>query len=159
MASKPNFLQTWQRFSEVNVPVSVVGQKIGGKVGVNIKIGENSDTEGFKNACAIRMSYALNYSGSKIERGPWLTVSGADKNWYIYRVKDLKPYLIYKFGAPDKTVKNPTVNDFKNMTGILVFSVSGWNDASGHATLWNGNICSDHCYFPMSTEASIWLLK
>ncbi len=92
MASRPNFLQAWQRFSEVNVPVPLVGEKIGGKVGVNIKIGEgNNNNKGFQNACAIRMSYALNYSGSKIERGPWVTVSGADKNWYIYRVKDLKP--------------------------------------------------------------------
>lgn len=159
MASRPNFLQAWQRFSEVNVPVPLVGQKIGGNVGVNIKIGEGSDTEGFKNACAIRMSYALNYSGAKVERGAWATVSGADKNWYIYRVKDLKPYLKHKFGAPDKTVKNPTVNDFINMTGILVFTVDSWSDASGHATLWNGKICSDHFYFPQATEASIWLLK
>ncbi|MCL2894490.1 type VI secretion system amidase effector protein Tae4 [Brenneria tiliae] len=157
--TKPNFLQAWQRFSEINIPVSDVGKQIGGNVGLNIKLGEEDPTQGFTNACAIRMSYTLNYSGVKIERGTWKTVSGSDRNWYIFRVKDLIPYLRYKFGAPDKTVKNPAIGDFVNMKGILVFTVDSWSDASGHATLWNGSTCSDHCYFPQATEASIWLLK
>jgi hypothetical protein len=105
------------------------------------------------------MSYTLNYSGFKVERGAWKTVSGKDKNWYIYRVRDIINFLNYKFGKPDKTIKNPTPSDFSKDKGILVFTVPGWNDASGHATLWNGTTCSDHCYFPKSSEASIWLLK
>ena len=35
--------------------------------------------------------------------------------------------------------------------GIIVFKVSGWGDASGHVTLWNGNDCGDSCYFIHST--------
>ena len=67
---------------------------------------------------------------------------------------------MYEFyGQPDKTVVNPTVHDFKGLNGILVFNVNGWNDASGHVTLWNGSACSDHCYFPLANEASIWILK
>lgn len=31
--------------------------------------------------------------------------------------------------------------------GIILFVVSGWPDATGHATLWNGSACYDHCYF------------
>lgn len=159
MSIRPVFLQAWQNFSDINVSVSLVGKKIGGNVGLNINLGEQDPEQGFTNACAIRMSYTLNYSGAKIERGMWKTVSGADRFWYIYRVKDLIAYLKYKFGAPDKIVKNPKVNDFLGLTGILVFTVDSWNDASGHATLWNGSVCSDHCYFPQATEASIWLLK
>jgi hypothetical protein len=159
MSVRPTFLQAWRNFSDINVSVSLVGKKIGGNVGLNISLGEQDPSQGFTNACAIRMSYTLNYSGSRVERGVWKTVSGADHYWYIYRVKDLIPYLKHKFGNPDKTVKNPTVKDFSELKGILVFTVDSWSDASGHATLWNGLTCSDHCYFPLATEASIWLLK
>lgn len=157
--SRPSFLQAWQRFSEINIAVPEVGKKIGGNVEFNIELGEKDPLQGFTNACAIRMSYTLNYSGYKVERGPWKTVSGKDKNWYIYKVKDMISFLTYKFGKPDKIIKNPTPSDFANLRGILVFNVPGWQDASGHATLWDGTTCSDHCYFPKANEASIWLLK
>lgn len=45
-------------FSKVkDLPTSAVGKLIGGKVEENIKAGF------FTNACAIRLSYAFNYSG------------------------------------------------------------------------------------------------
>ncbi|MCA8364030.1 type VI secretion system amidase effector protein Tae4 [Burkholderia contaminans] len=31
--------------------------------------------------------------------------------------------------------------------GVILFEVSGWSDAQGHATLFNGRTCYDHCYF------------
>ena len=37
MASRPNFLQAWQRFSEVNVPVPLVGEKSVGKLVLILK--------------------------------------------------------------------------------------------------------------------------
>lgn len=157
--NRPLFLQAWNRYSEINVTVSKVGEKIGGNVGLNIALGEKDPNQGFTNACAIRMSYVLNYTGSKINRGAWKTVSGKDKNWYIFRVRDFLKYMYEVYGQPDKTVVNPTVHDFKGLNGILVFNVNGWNDASGHVTLWNGSACSDHCYFPLANEASIWILK
>jgi hypothetical protein len=104
------------------------------------------------------MSYSLNYSGFSIPKDPWLTVSGGDQKQYIYRVSDLLNYLTQTFGKPDKTVNNPRHSDFSNLKGILVFGVP-WKDATGHATLWDENFCSDHCYFPQATEASIWLLN
>lgn len=104
------------------------------------------------------MSYALSYSGSAVTRGMWKTVSGGMGKWYIYRVKDLLKYFNYKFGAPDKVVKNPKPADFKGYQGILVFNVS-WRDATGHVTLWDGKACSDNCYFPVASEASLWALK
>ncbi len=62
------------------------------------------------------------------------------------------------FGKPDRTVRNPKPGDFSGVKGLLVFGIQ-WSDATGHATLWNGSACSDHCYFPIAAEASIWLLK
>ncbi|HYE70343.1 MAG TPA: T6SS effector amidase Tae4 family protein [Aquabacterium sp.] len=49
-------------------------------------------------------------------------------------------------------------DDFAKLKGIIVFKVQ-WRDASGHVTLWDGRTCSDHCHFPVASEASIWVLK
>jgi hypothetical protein len=157
---RPMFQIMWHHFVTIYGDGSLrsVGEKIGGKVQENLVLGETDPVNGFTNACAIRMSYCLNYSGAPIRRGNWATSSGADKKWYLYRVSDLVSYLTQTFGKPDKTVKNPTPGDFSNMKGLLIFRVQ-FTDATGHASLWNGAICSDHCYFPRAMEASIWLLK
>ena len=52
---------------------SKVRKLIGGKVEANIKANI------FKNACAIRMSYAFNYSGMPISRYDGSVSSGKDK--------------------------------------------------------------------------------
>lgn len=157
---RPSFQHMWHHFVVIYGDGSVagVGKKIGGKVQQNIELGVKNPDFGFKNACAIRMSYSLTHSGANISQGPWETVSGEDKKWYIYRVADLIKFLNHNFGKPDKTVKNPKPGDFSKMKGILVFGVQ-WSNATGHATLWNGSTCSDHCHFPVAMEASIWLLK
>lgn len=105
------------------------------------------------------MSYALNHSGVIVHHGAWKTFSGADGKQYIYQVKGLREFLIHTFGKPDSIIKNPKPSNFAKMKGILVFNVTIWDYASGHATLWDGYTCSDHCYFPITSEASIWLLK
>jgi len=157
---RPKFQIMWHHFITVYGDGSVpsVGEKIGGKVQENIELGVKDPKVGFTNACAIRMSYSLNNSGVTIPRGAWKTVSGGDKKQYIYRVSDLIKYLTHTFGKPDKAVRNPKPSDFAGLKGILVFSVQ-WSDATGHVTLWDGNSCSDHCYFPVAAEASIWLLN
>lgn len=160
MSARPAFSSMWTNFTTIygDGTVTGVGAKIGGKVGENITLGVTNPKAGFTNACAIRMSYSLNRSGSPVHRGPWATVSGGDGKLYVYRVRDLLKYLQTTFGSPDKTVKNPKPEDFTGDKGILVFDVR-WSDATGHATLWNGTGCSDHCYFPVASEASLWQLK
>lgn len=157
---RPKFLTLWGNFKTIYADGKVisVGNKIGGKVKQNIDLGIKDATLGFTNACALRMSYALNYSGIGITRGSWQTVSGGDMKWYIFRVKDIIKFLNSSFGKPDKTIKSPKPQDFSKMQGIIIFNVN-WSDATGHVTLWDGSICSDHCYFPEAKEASIWLLN
>jgi hypothetical protein len=159
--SRPLFRNMWHHFIVIygDGKVPSVGDKIGGKVKENINLGLKSPELGFTNACALRMSYSLNRSGAIVQKGVWKSVSGVDKNQYIYRVSDLVKFLKKIFGEPDKVVKNPKPSDFSGMKGILVFGVKGWSDATGHATLWDGSICSDKCHFPVSIESSIWLLK
>ncbi len=104
---KPLFGPAWIRFSEVNVNVKKVGALIGGKVESNIENGI------FENACPIRMSYVLNYTGIPIpSNSGYATVSGKDKKWYLYRVNDMILFLEKNFGKPDITVKSPTPAKF-----------------------------------------------
>lgn len=135
-----------------------VGDRIGGKVKENIDMGQRDPRAGFRNGCAIRMSYSLNKSGVVIPRGVWSTVSGGDGKQYIYRLADLARFLAHRFGSADKTVRSPKPGDFAGLKGILIFGVR-WSDATGHATMWDGGTCSDHCYFPVAAEASIWELR
>lgn len=144
---KPSFTKAWAYFTDVNVPVKDVGKKIGGNVQINI------DSGVFQNACPIRMSYVLNKTGILIPSGKkYAVVSGKDKNQYMYRVNDMISYLEEVFGKPDVTIKSPKESDFKGKKGIIVFSGSGWSNARGHVTLWDGSICSDACHFMFSPE-------
>ncbi len=124
---------------------------IGGKVKAN----------NFANSCAIRVSRALNYSGHTVNYiPPNLTVSGSDKKWYIYRVTEMVKYLTKIFGKPDISIQGkPYQTELKGKKGIIVFEVDAWDDASGHATLWDGNFCSDKCYFPLSKKVMLWTLE
>lgn len=144
---RPNFIKAWSYFSAVNVPVKDVGKIIGGNVKSNI------DSGIFQNACPIRMSYVLNSCGILIPKGKkYATVSGQDKLQYMFRVNDMISYLEEIFGKPEMIVKSPKEKDFNTKKGIIVFSGSGWSNARGHVTLWNGITCSDACHFMFSPE-------
>lgn len=161
--ARPLFNKAWSLFSEVNVDVMSVGEKIGGKVKFNIENGI------FANACPIRMSYVLNYSGTPIPKpgGKYNVVSGADAKWYMYRVPEMMSFLAATFGDPDFGTEKPKIADFANKKGILLIRGSGWRDAVGHVTLFDGKVCSDACHLtgdPLNgtftpEKASIWLLK
>jgi hypothetical protein len=49
--------------------------------------------------------------------------------------------------------------------GLILFEVSGWSDALGHATLFDGKACYDHCYFNepeakyRTDRANFWSLR
>lgn len=160
-AARVSFLTAWELFKDVNISVADVGAVIGGKVQANI------DSGVFKNACPIRMSYVLNYSGLSIPSGErYAVVSGADGKWYMYRVNDMMDFLSNRFGPPDITEKTPIMSDF-NEKGILLIKGSGWSNARGHVTLSDGASCSDICHLVGDPEngnfkpesASLWILK
>lgn len=107
-------------------------------------------------------SYEL-YSGLKIQPAGENTVTGKDKNYYYFRVNNLIDFLELQWGKPE-IIKYPTVIGKK---GIILFQISGWSDATGHATLFDGSKCYDHCYFSenepekkyITDQANFWELK
>lgn len=79
----------------------------------------------------------------KIQRNQGARVmKGGDQLNYIYTVVEFKTYLKTLYGKPNiiaiKINTRIDVNDFKGKRGVIVFSVSGWNDATGHVSLWDG---------------------
>lgn len=127
-------------------PGAKVARVVGGFVEKNIN---NPDPlQRWDNTCAVRMSYILNQSGLIIPRVPGQTVSGADKRQYFFRVKNLIAFLKGRWGAPE-IVEYPPADGgvLAGKKGLVLFEVSGWSDAAGHATLFNGSSCYDHCYF------------
>jgi hypothetical protein len=151
---RPQFAQAWALFRTIygDGTLTTVANQIGGKVKANI------DAQIFTNACSIRMSYVLNRAGVLIPHLANQTVSGGDHYQYFFRVKDLLEFLRHSLGKPDSILTGPSTGGLTTKKGLLVFEVAIWRDASGHATLWDGVSCSDHCYFLEAKRLSFWAL-
>ena len=148
--SRPKFELAWAAARKIYDPdnsSAKVAKVIGGKVAYNLTAVPIDKR--WTNTCAVRMSYILNYSGLKIPPVRGQTVSGADHRQYFFRVSDLIKFLTEKWGHPDLIAPHPQPDNgaLRGKRGIILFEVSGWHDAKGHATLWDGTICYDHCYF------------
>jgi hypothetical protein len=160
-----SFTAAWaasQRIFSSTDQLEKVAQVIGGEVAANIHDKKNP----WKNTCAVRMSYILNQSGLLIPAIPGKTKKGADRKNYFFRVKDVIAFLTIKWGAPE-IVEYPASGGgpLAGKKGIILFEVQGWSDASGHATVFDGSSCYDHCYFNepdaayRTTKANYWALQ
>jgi hypothetical protein len=84
----------------------------------------------------------------------------------FYLVKEVIAYLTQIWGPADMMTAYPPPGGgpLAGKQGAILFEVKGWGDAQGHASLWNGKTCYDHCYFnePQSTykctNAHFWAL-
>jgi hypothetical protein len=133
---------------------------IGGKVALN---GNDLKDLDYKNTCAVRVSYALNRSGLTIPYMEGLVSSGADKMWYIYSVKALHAFLSQKkyLGSPIPVIPLPSWRlSLQHQHGIIEFDVPvGFNDATGHMTLFDGHEPVDgHDYTEVSRTIYFWPL-
>lgn len=146
------------------------------KLGETLKktVGGGVDNPAFINLCVIRLTYAMNRAGLKIPQitplkwyggKAYKVAKGGDGYWYGLGVTETLHFLQEKYGKADLELAGPfdgpsgsTVvpPDLKGKRGILIFLVSGWSDASGHATLWNGSLCSDNDYFETANKIHFW---
>ncbi|PTQ92463.1 RHS repeat-associated protein [Mucilaginibacter yixingensis] len=106
-------------------------------VGGDLLRSYNQDPVSYGNTCAMRLSYALNKSGATIPYIRGKTFKGSNNLNYFIRVKDMASYMDATYGQPNINGMRP--GDFSGKTGIIQFNVSGWSDATGHFTLWNGS--------------------
>lgn len=132
-------------------------------------VGGNVDADWITNTCAIRMSRAFNYAGQPIPKDFALphdktlaTVRGGDDLRYAFRVAELKAYLEARYGMPTKIVEAEAggqgvdADDFRGYKGVIVFDVKGWDDATGHIDLWDGEAPAGHAYFERAHRVALW---
>ena len=147
-----------------NKKAETVFTEIGGKVQLNYDIGV------FSNACATRISKALNDSGANHhipyikDVGPTGKMesqvsSGENKRWYIFRVKILAKYLIKTYGSPLEYQSHEYKSKLAGKKGIIMFEVTGWDDATGHADLWDGAKAVWQDYGGQANKILFWEAK
>jgi hypothetical protein len=158
-----NKMPKWEVLKS-HYPIQEAGyvfKQIGGKVELNYDIGV------FSNACATRVSKALNGT-SGIHLIPYFkdispngkmesqVSSGKNKQWYIFRVRMLVKHLVNKYGKPEEIKPFEYKGKLKDRKGIIVFEVVGWSDATGHADLWNGSRCLWKGYGGAANKVLFW---
>lgn len=147
--TRPSFHAAWAAAKRIYDPSNSsqrVANVIGGMVKRNIL--HPDPRQRWQNTCAIRISYVLNQTGTRIPFIKADTVSGADGSWYFYRIEKVLDYLKQRWGRPEVVAYPPSDGGaVAGQRGLVIFEISGWTDASGHATLWDGSGCYDSCYF------------
>lgn len=138
MADLPSFMKLKEEYLDyVNYTSSQVLDKIGGKVKIN----------DFQNTCAVRLSRTLNYNSLELPKPGEFdglnVVSGNDKKWYAYRVREIRKWLMGRLSAPkfDLSKQAGDAFDKKNISqykGIIGFDIQ-FSDATGHLDLWDGS--------------------
>lgn len=151
MATLPSFAKLQaEYFDYVHYTSAQVLQAIGGKVQINA----------FANTCAVRMSRALNYNSIPLpgpsSSGSMSVVSGADKKWYAFRVRDLSPWMSRKLTKPNFEISKKQGDPFDKTTisklrGIIGFDIH-FDDATGHLDLWDGTFFTSEKAGHLSTD-------
>lgn len=149
------------------VPGPQVYQNVGGDVYNEYLASKNP------NACALRLSVALNKSGVVIPNIPNHTYRGADGKYYFLSSAKIYNFMVKTFGPPDikltESDGGPDGSQFgSKLTGKGIFIMKAKSpsqfDAYGHATIYNGFGCVGgitHCYFSAKggvSTVALWKL-
>lgn len=136
----------------------------------------------YENACALRLSYALNHGGMPIKDNKQpsggTSLKGADGNIYYTGIYTVRDFLALNWGKADKpytlkvmSTKQQNSDLYDELTkfkkkGVVYMKVTGWRDAAGHVTLWTGSDFADGSDylrdtrdFVIVTEFQFWELK
>ncbi|UKB77936.1 T6SS effector amidase Tae4 family protein [Chryseobacterium sp. MEBOG07] len=189
----PQSLPSWQNYYDA-FPKDVNGKGLSGPAiyeivkgtpkalrdGVLNDSNPNNDHD-YDNACALRVSIALNYSGVKIPNIPNHTFKGGDGKYYFLSAKKLNAWMRKTFGTNPATSTTPYNSNHIHITGnqagvngvnlpvilkdikgiySLVSSNSAW--ASGHGDILQPNgTCINGCHFydaPID-YIDVWILQ
>jgi hypothetical protein len=131
----------------MDTPADAVAKDIGGQVK------ELFEKNNYSNACALRLSKALNYAGISIPHIPNVTFEGDDKKYYFLAAEKMLHWMESRFGKPDIIIKGSSEGEKlkgnKGLYFMLPLTPNGFG-ASGHATIYDGSTCPGgdiHCYY------------
>ena len=145
-------------------------------VGENMYIQNIADNQNYRNACAIRVSRALNYSSYnntfhvipvfKNKDGDQKSEKGKDGKNYILDAASLLAYMLKAYpNNPPLHLKNKQPEEYlKALNGkwgiyIMIPKPNSNFNASGHADFFSQNNClTKSCYFQSAQEIYFWEL-
>lgn len=67
-----------------------------------------------------------------------------------------KSKLITHYGDPESYTPKDYKLSLKDRRGIIIYEVEGWEDATGHADLWNGEAALWQGYGATSRKILFW---
>jgi len=151
----PSWSQLWNNYPNESNPRIVIDSIFANKHNYNwIK-------NNIQNICTIRLSRAFNATGDPIKKIPGLSILiGNDKKRYAYRVSEITRYLENIYGPPtvSKESEEPEAlrKAVQGKRGIIIFKVKGWEEATGHADLWDGAHARYREYFHKAHKVLLW---
>lgn len=161
------FYDAFPKIGTGGMPSKQVYELVGGHMWDAHKIGNPN----YQNACAIRISRALNYSGKPIpifknKIGAQKSEKGKDNLNYILDASSLLAYMLksYSDNPPLHLVNKTPVEYLKALKGkwgiyIMIPKNSSSFGASGHADFFSQTGCLSMCYFSDAAEIYFWELK
>jgi hypothetical protein len=130
----------------------------------------NSSPDSFQNACATRLSLALNNIGKR-PYAHFITEKDWTYDGVLYpkgkpittAAKNTPPYLTGLFGRPTYTFENTQENIQKYITGkdvvFVITNVPGWS-ASGHVDIHRKDgKCGQACHFDEGGTMQAWVIN
>lgn len=155
----PQLLPSWSNM-ESNYPKKADGTEMCGADVYNLVGGQvlaNMPGGGNPNACALRVSRALNYSGVVIPEIPGHTFKGSDNKNYFLSAAKLYDFMIKTFTMPPNAAGSvepfsgaqggtdgsnfPSLLSGKQGIYLMQANYPGQFGATGHASIWNGSSC------------------
>ena len=118
-------------------------------IGGNVLLNHKNQPKAFEDACALRISVALNSIGYTISYQKDKTLSGDINNdkkgeWYYYRAADVKDFIERKFGHFSKI---NSLKDIKGRKGFIYYGACEWRKGRGeHIDLYDGTTVENHDY-------------
>lgn len=184
MPIKGDFDALWKQYPWIKFPALKQGQN---QEWLKKEIGGEVATAYLPNLCAIRISYSFNHAGLpvpkdyevKYQKQKMKVLTGKDKRFYVPDMTQFRHFVTEKFGKPDHLfdLRKISADSIKSIIGkkqgVLAFKAKPgqWDDAYGHATLWDGTKqgtklledgktedarVADHVFFPESMTVYFW---
>jgi len=171
----PTFSSVNQHFPrDPNNPVyGMPSSQVYKLVGGNMYTQNINGNPNYQNACAIRVSRALNYAGQSVpvffnDSGQQKSEKGSDTKNYILTAEAMLAYMIKAYPSPTYSYTGNDLksvyNEIKGKNGIYIIipKVRSELGASGHADLFYTNDClvgGCHLGLPSGGSVYFWELK
>ncbi len=165
LPGRNTFYDAFPKVGTSGMPSRQVYELVGG----HMWTAHNKGDDNYQNACAIRVSRALNYSGKPIpvfinNKLEQKTEKGKDGLNYILDASSLLAYMLKAFpDTPPVHLKNKTPDEYQKALngkwGIYIMVPKSGFGASGHADFYSQSGCLSRCYFSDAAEIYFWELK